>query len=154
MKTILTLTMGLIAMVLGVIAGCAAQSPPPVQVEAAGPAPVESNAPDAASGRWPLVVESGSDQVVMYQPQLESLVGDTLTARAAVSVQQPGQQEPTFGVVWLQSRVATDRVARTMQILDVNITKSRFPDAPAADEQALTDALRQRLAERPKIVSL
>ena len=100
------------------------------------------------------MVQSGDDEVVMYQPQLESLNGDVLTARAAVSVRKPGQQDPVFGVVWLQSRVATDRVARTVQILDANITKARFPDAPPGDQQALADAIRRRIADHPRTLSL
>lgn len=148
----------LLALVIGLPVGCAQTEAPPAPLPAGMPPEqgmmVAGQEPGAPPRRWPLVVQTGGDQVVMYQPQLESFQADTLTARAAVSIQRPGQQEPTFGVIWIQSRVATDRAARTVQILDANITRAKFPDAAPADEQALADALRQRLAEHPKILSL
>jgi hypothetical protein len=123
----------------------------------AGLTPAQVPAPPPAGeqpSNWPLVIESGGDEVIMYQPQLESLNGDLLTARAAVSVRKPGQQGPMFGVVWMESRVAIDRNARTVQILDANITKAKFPDAQPGDQQALADAVRQRTADHPKTLSL
>src|SRR5579872_106607 len=99
----------------------AAATPPAMPQVAEGP----NVSATQSTHRWPLVVESDGDEIVMYQPQLETFEGDTLTARAAVSVQKTGQQEPVFGVIWLQSRVATDRTARTVQILDTNITRAR-----------------------------
>lgn len=104
-----------------------------------------SNAQNTAAtgaSRWPVQVDTSAGQVTVFQPQLEDFVGDTLKARAAVSVQATGAQ-PTFGCVWLQSRVATDRVARTVQILDVDITKTQFPGADPTTQSALTDAIKQ-----------
>jgi hypothetical protein len=63
-----------------------------------------------------------------------------------VSVQRKGQPEPTFGASWMESRVATDRVSRTVEILDVKVPRARFLD-DAARETESTDVLRQRLAE-------
>jgi hypothetical protein len=94
--------------------------------------------------RWPVQVDTSVGQVTVFQPQLENFEGDELDARAAVSVQSSDStQPPIYGAVWLTSRVSTDRVARTVQILDVTITKTRFPNADKGTQAALTDAIKQ-----------
>ena len=52
--------------------------------------------------------------VTIFQPQMEDFQENQLTARAAVAVTPANQQEPVFGAIWLQSRVETDRSARTV----------------------------------------
>jgi hypothetical protein len=113
-----------------------------VFITALGGRAIAQTAPPATS-KWPVQVQTSNAQVTIFQPQLDDFQGDQLSARAAVSVQINGQQAPVFGAVWLQSRVATDRVARTVQILDTTITRDRFPDSDPATEQAMTDAVRQ-----------
>ena len=111
--------------------------------------------PPAGASRWPVQVDTSAGQVTVFQPQLEDFVGDSLKARAAVSVQASAQgSQPTFGCVWLQSRAATDRVARTVQILDVQITKTRFPNADDATQAALTSAVQQVFVGRNVTLSL
>jgi hypothetical protein len=109
--------------------------------------------PGTTEHRWPIEIQAGDDQITIYQPQLESFKGDKLTSRAAVSIQRKGQSEPTFGALWMESRVATDRVARTVEILDVNVPRARFPD-DAAREAELTAALRSQLAGHSLTVEL
>jgi hypothetical protein len=99
-------------------------------------------------------VGTANAQVTIFQPQLDEFQGDQLSARAAVSVQMQGQDTPVFGAVWLTSRVATDRVARTVQILDTQITKDRFPVSDAAIEKEMTDAVQQVFAGRNVTLSL
>jgi uncharacterized membrane protein YgcG len=110
--------------------------------------------PGSDSSHWPEHLDTPNGQITIYQPQLTNFDGDKLTARAAVSVIPPGQQDPTFGAIWMESRVSTDRVARTVQILDVTVTKVRFPDASGPTEQALTDAMRTTLPQQPMTLSL
>ena len=71
--------------------------------------------------------------VTVYQPQLESLEGDRLRSRAAVSVAL-ADADPVFGVIWTSARVATDRDERTMQILDVDVNEVAFPEATDAQK--------------------
>jgi hypothetical protein len=94
-----------------------------------------------APSRWPVTVMTDQGSVIVFQPQLDDFEGDTLKGRAAVSITPPGQQA-IFGAVWLQSRVSVDRVARTVMILDVTITQSRFPEG-TPNQDALTGAIRQ-----------
>lgn len=82
--------------------------------------------------RWPRAIASPSAKVVIYQPQLESLNGDKLTARAAVSITATGSTEPVFGAMWVAARVVTDREDRTVDLRGVSVTDIRFPDATEA----------------------
>ena len=77
--------------------------------------------------RWPLHAQTsdGSD-VTIFQPQLDDFQGDTLTAHAAVAVSAQGATQPVYGAIWLQSRVSTDRVARTVHILDCRLFSRAF----------------------------
>src|SRR5207237_1326357 len=86
--------------------------------------------------------------------QMTQFDGDKLSARAAVSVIAPGKQDPTFGAIWMESRVSTDRVARTVHILDVTVTRARFPDESGPTEQALTEAMRNTLPQQPMTLAL
>jgi len=117
------------------------------------PGEPDTAAPDMAS-RWPMRTSAGDSDVTIFQPQLDDFQGDKLTARAAVSVSKAGQQEPVFGAVWLESRVATDRVARTVQIIEVNVTRTRFPGLDGPTEQSVAAAVRQALLSRPVTLSL
>jgi hypothetical protein len=105
--------------------------------------------------RWPMHVTSaeGAD-VTIFQPQLEDFQGNTLTGRAAVAVIPSGQQTPVFGAIWLQSRVETDRSARTVQVLDVQVTKVLFPSTAPITAGSLSDAARQAILAQPITLSL
>src|SRR5688500_19486932 len=77
-------------------------------------------AQDAAPS-WPLEIQHGESRILLYQLQPESLTGDELTARAAVSIARGLGAEPRFGAVWIEARIATDRATRTVSLLDVRI---------------------------------
>jgi hypothetical protein len=121
----------------------------------APPAQTTAGVNDAfSSTQWPMQVPTPDGQVTVFEPQLEDFQGDTLKARAAVSVAQPAGQSPLFGAIWLDSRVATDRVTRTVRVLDVNITRDRFPSIDPRLEGSLVDAIKQALNANPPTLSL
>jgi hypothetical protein len=94
---------------------------------------------DQADNRWPMRFDIPQGQLTVYQPQLTGFDGNTMKGRAAVSILQPGSQEPVFGAIWLQSRVLTDRAAREVKIIDVSVTRVRIPgleESATADAQA------------------
>ena len=45
---------------------------------------------------WPQEVSGPDGTLVIYQPQPESLKGNRLSARAAISIELPGGAEPVF----------------------------------------------------------
>ena len=66
----------------------------------------------AATNDWPQEILTKEGKVLVYQPQLESLEGDTLTGRAAASFTPIGG-EPAFGAFWFEAKLRTDRDSRT-----------------------------------------
>jgi hypothetical protein len=89
------------------------------------------------SMNWPKEIDAVEGKILVYQPQLESLKGNEMSVRAAVSVQKPGAAEAAFGGVWFTSRLLTDRDRRTATPVDVRVTATRFPNSPADDAEAL-----------------
>jgi len=49
---------------------------------------------------WPKKLSGEKGEVILYQPQVESFVGDKLESRCAVSVQMAGQTDMIFGARW------------------------------------------------------
>ena len=78
---------------------------------------------------WPREIESDLGKIIIYQPQLDSLDGNILTGRSAVSLQGPEKKEPVFGALWFRSEVSVDRDAGLMTLEDTKVTRVRFPDA-------------------------
>jgi hypothetical protein len=83
-------------------------------------------AEEGVDSNWPREIVVSNGVVVMYQPEPEKLKGNRLEGRAAVAVEQKGQ-EPVFGAVWFEARLETNREKRTATILDLSITQLRFP---------------------------
>ena len=59
----------------------------------------------AADEEWPREIQTEKGLVVLYQPQVDSLDGDLLSGRSAVSIKATGQDEPIFGAAWLEGRI-------------------------------------------------
>ncbi|MCK5375681.1 MAG: carbohydrate-binding family V/XII, partial [Acidobacteria bacterium] len=90
---------------------------------------------------WPREIETAKGLVVLYQPQVDVLEGDALSARAAVSVKPTGQDEPIFGAVWLEARIDTDFEARIVTLEDARVPQVRFQDATDEQQQELAELL-------------
>ena len=75
-------------------------------------------ATSVAAVDWPQEVEAPAGKVIVYQPQPESLEGNVLTGRAAISLELNNGEEPDFGAIWFRSRIETDRDAGTVLIRD------------------------------------
>ena len=105
---------------------------------------------------WPREIYGEEASLVMYEPQVEKLEGDKLTARAAVAVTPTGEEEPTFGAVWFESRIETDRTARTVKILEVEVTDAKFPevDQDPAKLKKLSALLTEQVKQADSTLSL
>ena len=86
---------------------------------------------------WPREVEAKNAKILMYQPQIETFVGDKLTGRSAVSVTMKDSVNPVFGVVWIDSKVSVDKDTRIVEVLETTVTKVRFPNATEENENKL-----------------
>jgi hypothetical protein len=76
---------------------------------------------------WPREIEKGDYVITLYQPQLETLEGNDLTGRSALSIKK-GKDEMIFGALWFTVRLETDKESRTAALEDLNITKIKFSD--------------------------
>ncbi|MGA7991174.1 MAG: carbohydrate-binding family V/XII, partial [Thermoanaerobaculia bacterium] len=79
--------------------------------------------------------------IVLYQPQAETFRGDRLTGRAAVSFTKKGAAAPKFGVVFFGARVSVDRDARQVSVLDMKVSRVRFPGITPENERKFTESL-------------
>jgi hypothetical protein len=92
---------------------------------------------------WPREVLSSEGTITMYQPQIEWYSGDSLKARAAVSIIQTGKDEPVFGAVWVTCRVMTDRPTRTVKLEEMEVRRIRFPAGTEADTAKIAEDLEE-----------
>jgi hypothetical protein len=77
---------------------------------------------------WPRDIETAQGKITIYQPQPEVFSGDKLSGRTAVSVTLKSS-EPVFGAIWFDARVATDRTARIVTLINIIVTAVKFPEA-------------------------
>ncbi|MBN1345215.1 MAG: hypothetical protein JXQ73_21150 [Phycisphaerae bacterium] len=108
----------------------------------------------AEESEWPREIQAPEAKIVVYQPQLESFKGNTLTARAAVSVTPSGAAEPVFGAVWLKCRVETDRDSRTVTLVSLEIPEAKFPNAEKEKLDKLVAILKSELPKHAHPMSL
>ncbi len=129
---------------------------PVAQAQQSTPAAPATAAATAAapSDPWPRRLVNGSNTFLIYQPQVDSWKNNQLEAHAAVSVQESGSKDPTFGVIWFTARTDVDKVNRLVYLEDLTITRSSFPSAPQ-NAAAWIEALHElEPSKRSKAISL
>lgn len=90
---------------------------------------------------WPRVVKDGGTQIVVYQPQPDSLDGVTLQSRVAVSIKRPKDKAPLFGTLWAIATLDIDRDRDLARTVSVKIDRARFADVPGNEVQSLIRSL-------------
>lgn len=92
---------------------------------------------------WPRSFTLDDGTVVkIYQPQPESFSNNILKSRWAISVLQPGKQDPVFGTFWSVANVETDRDARRVVIQSAKVPNVKFPGQP---DDAFTNTMKTAL---------
>jgi hypothetical protein len=81
-----------------------------------------------AQSEWPkeIPLDNGG-RITIYQPQPENLKGNLLSARAAVSISKSATDEPTFGAIWFDATLQTDKDSRTATLESMNVKEAKFP---------------------------
>jgi len=102
-------------------------------------------AQDEPEDQWPREIKTAAGLVTIFQPQVDSLDGDTLKGRAAVMIKGNEAVEPVFGAVWLESRISTDLDSREVTFESMRVPRVRFPDATEDQEQGLIDLLMREM---------
>ena len=113
--------------ITNIVIACLVANPTSVAI-----AQTAKNAPVSTEGDpWPRHVASSGATIQVYQPQLETWTGNMLNAYAAVSVKAPGASDTAYGVIWFTARTEVDKVNRIVTLDGFNLTKYKFPSAPA-----------------------
>ncbi len=102
---------------------------------------------------WPKKMEKETFQISIYQPQINSLDGDILDARAALSIKKKGESL-IFGAVWFKSRLVTDFDTRLVSLRDINIESIKIPDAGEAEKSAMISMLETEIPNMDMTLSL
>lgn len=112
---------------VSVLSGSAfAQVGPPPQGQPQQAAPQQEQQQE-----WPRSFTMDDGTVVkIYQPQPESFANNIMKSRWAISVLQPGKQDPVFGTFWSVANVETDRDARRVVIQSAKVPNVKFPGTP------------------------
>lgn len=85
---------------------------------------------DAPADPWPRQFKSGNATILVYQPQVDSWVGNTLTFRSAIAVRKPDPKDDVFGFLSAKARTQVDKTSRIVLLEDVVVTKRDFPGLP------------------------
>lgn len=100
----------------------------------------------AAQADWPREITRGDGTTyVIYEPQLDSLDGDTLLSRSAVSIQHSGDEAPVFGAV--ETTATLDIDGDRARIAELTVDRVRFPGMREDSEEAreLSSALEREM---------
>ena len=92
----------------------------------------------AAAIDWPQEIGVDVGTIVVYQPQPESLQGNVLKGRAAMSLELHDREEPIFGAFWFEAKLDNDSDVGVATIRDVRVTDVRWPESTDAHEQRFT----------------
>jgi len=86
---------------------------------------------------WPRVYEKDGDELVLYQPQIDSWEDfSELQARAAVALTLAGSSEPVYGALYMRAKSHVDFETMTVLISERNLSVGRFPHAlPEKEEE-------------------
>ncbi|HTP79444.1 MAG TPA: hypothetical protein VMM57_03460 [Bacteroidota bacterium] len=94
---------------------------------------------------WPREVVSSEGTITMYQPQIESYSGNSLRARAAISIVPVGKTESVYGAIWVNCKVLIDRPTRTVTLEEMEVRRTRFPAGTDVDTAKIAEALEEMI---------
>ncbi|MEN8007460.1 MAG: hypothetical protein ABFS42_10620 [Candidatus Krumholzibacteriota bacterium] len=103
---------------------------------------------------WPRKITGEKGEVVIYQPQVESFVGDKLESRSAISLKEAGQEGMIFGAMWFESRLATDMETRTATLVRTKVTAAKFPEVEQGKVEELSRFLEKEIPTWDITISL
>lgn len=128
-----------------------ADRPPPEHLLAAAvlTATLSTLAPAIATAQtpFPREITAPEGSVVVYQPQPETLEGNVLTGRAAMSLDLEGREDPIFGVFWFTAIVEDNDDSGLTYLRDIRVSQVRWPDSTAAGEARFTEVVEAAAAD-------
>lgn len=103
---------------------------------------------------WPQEITTPSGTIIVYQPQPESLIGNLLQGRAAMSLELKDNSEPIFGAFWFSAKIDTNGDEDSALVHNVKVTKVTWPDSDEKDEARFTEIVDQQLAKTSFDISM
>lgn len=77
-----------------------------------------------STSAWPRSTNTSDGSTIkMYEWQTESYSGNTLNARAAVSIIEAGKTDPVFGVLWLTAVLEKNNQGRVVRSVEISTIK-------------------------------
>lgn len=134
---------------------CILMPPPLAMAQAARSQATPASARQSTQGDvgWPRVIPDGERDITVYQPQIERWQDGVIEARAAVSIDKPGTEASTLGVVWFKAHTQVDKEQDLVALDNVEVAKVSFP-SDSANADAYAAALRQHVANGLRSISL
>jgi len=86
-------------------------------------------------------VDSGI--ITVYEPQIDSLKGDTLTGRSAVAYKAKAAGEPVYGAKWFTGKVNIDRDEGKVSYSTLEMTEVRFSTGNEKAEDEFTGVVKK-----------
>ncbi len=102
---------------------------------------------------WPATIAVNNGKITIYQPQPESLNGNKLTFRTALSV-TIGSNDPVFGAMWGEALLNTNRDTRTATLQSLKVTRLKFPDTDSSKVNQLKALIEEKVAGAQWNISL
>lgn len=101
----------------------------------------------SAQDAWPKIITTPQGAVIkLYQWQPESYSGNTLQAKAAISVLESGKTDPVFGMAWLKA--TTNSNGSRVQVEQAQIENIKLPGETSDDKlDDYTNALEQYIGQ-------
>ena len=104
--------------------------------------------PCQAADKWPKNIITGHNLVIkLYKPHVLNYTDSAVQSRFIISVTDPDDDDPIFGVVWATAAVKMDSVKRLARIRWVHVDDVRFSDDTSrADIRCVTVAITNNMA--------
>ena len=107
----------------------------------------------ATGSGWPRVCTTNGLTTVVFQPQIDSWDGRSLTGRCAVAIKSPDRPLPIYGVIAFDARTLVDKAERLVTMDHIKIVTSEFPSAPEK-ATGYTAMLSRTMQQQLKSISL
>ena len=97
-----------------------------------------------AQTQWPKEIPGAAgSRITIYEPQPEQYNGNSMYARAAVSIVKKAGEEPVFGVMWFNAALQANNGKATLQ--DIKLAQSKFADNDDTSKSLLQNAVEKEL---------
>lgn len=104
---------------------------------------VQGQTDQAQDPGWPRAFETSDYSIILHQPQVDEWPNfERITFRAAFSIAKKGQEDRTYGVVFVSGATMVSKTDKLVLITDRKVENVVFPNVPAADAERLKSVIK------------